>query len=70
MCKTPEIRAGAGAPPEGIPAADDVQIAERGGLRVSRSNLVNGFGFKRASPGMFSQDTLGEALSSRFGFPT
>lgn len=68
MCKTPKIRAGAGAPPEGTPPTDDVQIADRTGLRVSRSGLVNSLGFSRGGARTLSADTFGQAMSARLGF--
>jgi hypothetical protein len=69
MCKTSRIGKPAGAPPEGTPPADDVNIENNNGLRVTRSSLVNGLGFRRSSPQMLSQNTFGESVATRFGFP-
>lgn len=70
MCKVAKNGDPAAAPNEGVPSADNVNIADNLGQRVTRSSLVSGFGFRRSSPQMLSKQTFGEALSTRFGFPS
>lgn len=71
MCNTPRIRASASAPANGVTPADNVQVDNRDGVSVSRTDLVSKLGFKRSTTPtpLVSQGTFGDAMAGRLGFP-